>query len=127
MYDIYYAHHQWKYGTKVEEYELDLIKRYFPKATIFNPSTDLVTPKEMGEEAIMMECLAVVNNSDILVFSSMDGVVGTGVFHEVREARKAGKLVFYIFHGKLQTDFRLDPIFDKSIRTDRTYAHAVMN
>ena len=30
MYDIYYAHHQWKYGTKVETYELNLIKRYFP-------------------------------------------------------------------------------------------------
>ena len=24
--NIYYAHHQWKYGTEIEEYELDLIK-----------------------------------------------------------------------------------------------------
>ena len=56
MYDIYYAHHQWKYGTKIEEYEISLIKRYFPHASIFNPSTDLNT-KGMPEPAIMEECL----------------------------------------------------------------------
>lgn len=27
MYDIYYAHHQWKYNTPIELYELDLISR----------------------------------------------------------------------------------------------------
>ena len=41
MYNIYYAHHQWKYGTQIEQYELDLIKRYFPGDTIFNPATEL--------------------------------------------------------------------------------------
>ena len=71
---IYYAHHQWKYGTKVEQYELDLIKRYFPHATIFNPSVDLKI-KTTNEEYIMEECLAKVNESDIIVFSSMDALV----------------------------------------------------
>lgn len=36
MYDIYYAHHQWKYNTPEETYELKLIRRYFPNAKIFN-------------------------------------------------------------------------------------------
>ena len=29
MYDIYYAHHQYKYKSIEEAYELDLIRRYF--------------------------------------------------------------------------------------------------
>lgn len=65
MYDIYYAHHQWKYGTQVEQYELDLIRRYFPNAKIFNPSVDLMHTKEDGEEAIMEECLKTVRNSQL--------------------------------------------------------------
>ena len=28
---IYYAHHQWKYGTKIEDYELNLIRKRKPK------------------------------------------------------------------------------------------------
>lgn len=82
MYDIYYAHHQWKYGTPVEIYELDLIKRYFPNANIFNPSIDLKSIISTdNEDLIMEECLETVRNSDILVFSSLDGCVGTGVYH----------------------------------------------
>ena len=50
MYDIYYAHHQWKYNTQVEIYELDLIRRYFPNAKIFNPSVDLTHTKEDGKK-----------------------------------------------------------------------------
>lgn len=122
MYDIYYAHHQWKYGTQVEQYELDLIKRYFPEDTVFNPSTDLLTDLSLGEDAIMKECLERVRNSDILVFSSMDGVVGTGVYHEIEEARKEGKFVYYIYHNMLYTYFTLDKLGDGE-RTDRVYAY----
>ena len=96
MYDIYYAHHQWKYSTQIETYELDLIRRYFPNAKIFNPSVDLTHTKEDGEEVVMAECLETVRNSDILIFSSMDGCIGTGVYHEIKEARKQKKLVLYI-------------------------------
>ena len=124
MYDIYYAHHQWKYGSQVEQYELDLIKRYFPNATICNPATDLITPKEHGEEAIMAECLALVHQSDILVFSSMDGAVGTGVFHEVEAAMNAGKLVLYIFQNELHSDFAIRKHINS---TDRLYANVYLN
>lgn len=121
MHNIYYAHHQWKYGTRIEQYELDLIKRYFPDATIFNPSTDLETDPSLGEEAIMEECLERVRNSDIVIFSSMDGVVGTGVYHEVQEARKNGKFVYYIFRNGLYRRFNISMIGDAQ-RTDRVYA-----
>lgn len=129
MYDIYYAHHQWKYHTEEESYELDLIRRYFPLAQIFNPSTDLKAPcrhyesQENREAAIMEECLDTVFKSDILVFSSLDGCVGTGVYHEVREAQRLGKIIFYIYQDKLRPDFVLTER-DKETRTDRLYAFA---
>ena len=120
MHNIYYAHHQWKYGTQVEQYELDLIKRYFPNDKIFNPCMDVKTDASLGEEAIMKECLETIRNSDILVFSSMDGVVGTGVFHEVQEARKHEKFIYYIFHNKLYSCFTIEE-FDEDKQTDRLY------
>ena len=117
---IYYAHHQWKYGTKVEEYELELIRRYFPHTSIFNPSIDLETDSR-DEEEIMEECLERVRNSDILVFSSMDGCVGTGVYHEVEEAQKKGKLILYILQDALTTEWILTAR-EPFERTDRLYA-----
>lgn len=121
-YDVYYAHHQWKYGTKIEEYELNLIKRYFPNARIFNPSTDITTIG--SEEEIMKECLETVDNSDIIVFSSMDGVIGKGVYTEVMEARKKGKLILYINHNELDTIVPSIAIYEngKDNASDRIYA-----
>ena len=120
MYDIYYAHHQWKYGTKIEEYELSLIRRYFYSGTIFNPATDLESTIEDGEVAIMEECFATIDKSDILVFSSMDGIVGTGVYHEVKEAQRLGKLVLYIYQDELHSNFNME-ILDTNNHSDRLY------
>lgn len=121
-YDIYYAHHQWKYNTPEENYELDLIQRYFPNANIFNPSRDLKHTAADGEEAVMAECLDTVRNSDILVFSSLDGCVGTGVYHEVKEAQKLGRIVFYIWQDALRPDFILTMREDYK-RTNRLYGY----
>ena len=126
MYDIYYAHHQWKYNTQVESYELELIRRYFPNARIFNPSVDLIHTKEDGEEIVMAECLETVRSSDILIFSSMDGCIGTGVYQEIEEARKKGKLVLYIFHDTLLTDFEVIKRVPFE-RIDRLYATIHVN
>lgn len=120
MYDIYYAHHQWKYNTPEENYELDLIRRYFPNATIFNPSVDLKHTAADSEEVIIKECLETIRNSDILIFSSLDGCVGTGVYHEVTEALNNGKIVYYIFHDELNRDFIIMERDEKD-RTDRLY------
>ena len=126
MYDIYYAHHQYKYKSVEEAYELDLIRRYFPQAKIFNPSTDLKSNLLGDETIIMRECLETVRASDILIFSSMDGVVGTGVYHEVEEAQRANKIVFYIFHDQLYSDFTILER-PKSQRTDRLYGTVHLN
>lgn len=121
MYDIYYAHHQWKYNTTVELYELSLIRRYFPNASVFNPSIDLKTDSK-DESVIMSECLDTVRNSDILIFSSLDGCVGKGVYQEVMQAQNQGKIIFYIYQDGLRTDFGISER-PESKRTDRMYAN----
>lgn len=120
MYDIYYAHHRWKYRTEIEKYELNLIKRHFPNARICNPATEISTV-EATESAIMQECLRRVGDSDILVFSSVDGCTGIGVFKEVTQAISEGKIVFYIYQGELKQNFDIiaRPIENRS---DRIYA-----
>ena len=67
---IYYAHHQWKYDTKIEAYELALIERYFPYAAVFNPSTDLKT-KDCGDEEKIMAELTPMMQKYILRLSSV--------------------------------------------------------
>jgi hypothetical protein len=118
---IYYAHHRWKYGTQIEAYELDLIRRYFPTSTVFNPSEHLDV-KGRSEEDIMKECLEHVRDSDIIIFSSMDGVIGKGVYEELQEAHKTDKLVLYILWDRLiNANFEILAMNDSS-NGDRTYA-----
>ena len=122
MYDIYYAHHQWKYGTQEEAYEIGLIKRYFPNANIFNPAIDLGPVTDTGDESLIMkECLETVRNSNILVFSSLDGCVGTGVYHEVLEAMNANKLALYIYQDSIYANFEMIERTDGG-KTDRLFA-----
>ena len=118
---IYYAHHRWKYGTQIEAYELDLIRRYFPTSTIFNPSEHLDV-EGRSEEDIMKECLGHVRDSDIVIFSSMDGVIGKGVYEELQEAYITDKLVLYILWDHLiHANFEILAMNDTS-NGDRTYA-----
>lgn len=126
---IYYAHHRWKYGTEIETYEQNLIKATFPEATVVNPSRDIAAisywldkdPKyHPDDEFIMDQCLTEVASSDILVFSSVDGVIGRGVYEEVLKAEVLGKRVYYIYHDKLTQGFSIIKK-DKPV-TDRLYA-----
>lgn len=68
----------------------------------------------------MAECLEIVIKSDIVIFSSMDGMIGIGVYKEIKAARDAGKLVLYIYQNNLTTKFRryLTPEHN----SDRLYA-----
>lgn len=117
--NIYYAHHQWKYGTKIEDYELSLIQSYFPNAMIFNPSADL-NIEGKSEDEIMNICLNQIKISDMVVFSSMDGLVGIGVFKEVTYAKDLGMPVYYIDKDELRYDFDVTANW-KSNGNDRTF------
>ena len=121
MYDIYYAHHQWKYHTREEEYELDLIRKYFPNATIFNPSTDLDMKIVIYENLVMRECLKAVDSSDIVIFSSVNGVISSGVYREIMRAREKEKPCFYLYYNKLQPIYEVAKLVEGE-RSDRLYA-----
>ena len=116
--NIYYAHHQWKYGTKIEEYELDLIKAYFPNANIFNPSVSLNIDGKTEDE-IMDICLHQVGISDMVIFSSVDGLVGVGVFKEITHAKELKIPVYYIDRDELRYDF--DMITNHLSNSGRTF------
>ena len=117
---IYYAHHQWKYGTKIEEYELNLIRNYYPDALIFNPATDLKSADSLDEDTIMNECLDKVRESDIVIFSAMDGMIGVGVYNEIMTAKEASKLVFCLVSNKLYSTFNICE--SPECGSDRLYA-----
>ena len=91
---IFYSHHLYKYGTKIEEMEIRMIKEQFPDAEIFNPATDI--DQNMPTENIMQECVKQVNSSDVVVFSTLSGLIGKGCFTEISEAFRAGIPLFVI-------------------------------
>lgn len=118
---IYYAHHRWKYGTQIEAYELSLIREYFPTSTIFNPSEHLDV-EGRSEEDIMKDCLAAVRDADIVIFSSVNGVVGKGVYEELQEAARQDKMVLYMFWDHL-VEGKFDVLrLPNGSMDDRTYA-----
>ncbi len=104
---IYYAHHLWKYDTPIEEYEIALIKKYFPDAEIINPNGDLgyteeqVLSKKISESDVMNICTTAVRECDALVFSSMNGVIGKGVCDEIKKAGQSELRIFYLHHNKM--------------------------
>lgn len=98
-YKIYYAHHLWKYNTEIEKYEIELIKNMFPVSTIINPNGSIEQNRE--ESIIMKDCLLNVEDCDIIVFSSINGVVGKGVVDEVNKAKETGKRIYFIHSNHL--------------------------
>lgn len=96
---IYYAHHLWKYGTEIEKYELEVIKSRFPDVAIINPATDV---SQFGtSEEIMVKCFKAVKSCNSIVFSSVDGIIGKGVFDEVALGASLNKPIYYILNNQL--------------------------
>lgn len=91
---IYYAHHLWKYNTPIEEYELSVIKRYFPYHIIINPNGYIEQGRE--ESKIMENCLTCIESCDMLIFSSVNGVVGRGIYEEFKKASELELPIYYI-------------------------------
>lgn len=101
--NIYYAHHIWKYGTRIEQYELDLINKNFKDCIIFNPNGGLGYTEDSGlkESEIMDICFKAIKNCEIIVFSSINGVVGKGVYDEVLLGKSLGLDIYYINNNQI--------------------------
>lgn len=91
---VYYAHHVWKYDTPIEDYELDCIKKRFEDAEIINPRTNL--PQELSESAILDAAYEMIKNCDVLVFSTVSGMIGHGVFNEIAVAVNSGVTLYQL-------------------------------
>lgn len=101
---IYYAHHLYKYDTRIEEHELGLIKRDLSRYEIINPNGDIVHSDLSSEQIIMDKCLSEISREDVegVVFSSLNGVVGLGVFQEVNYAISLNKKIYYIQNNNVK-------------------------
>lgn len=92
---VYYAHHIWKYNTSEEIKEIESIESKFENSIIINPNGWI---NQCGNEKyIMNQCLLLVENSDILVFSTIENnVVGKGVYDEIWCALKNNKKIYWL-------------------------------
>ena len=95
---VYYAHHTWKYGTPIELFETECIRKFFGSddLTVINPK-DAVS-QDKNETEIMEDCYSTINDCDALVFSTFSGMIGHGVFNEIIYALNCGKKVYHL-HG----------------------------
>jgi hypothetical protein len=118
MKKVYYAHHMWKYYTKIEDYKVSLIKKCLGiKTNVFNPSVDL--PQNRPYSEIMPMCFDVIKQCDGLVFSSVNGVVGKGVVSEVELAKSLKLPIYYIFNNEVT---ECNPIFELTNDCNFLYA-----
>lgn len=125
---IYYAHHILKYGTETEKEEMSLIKENLKDLKILNPNGDIRFTDTSNGAKTMEECFAQIrrNNVTSLAFSAIDGVVGKGVYDEVKLALKLNKNVYYIetnnIHKCSKVDFEIIDINWKYYALVKQYA-----
>ena len=86
-----------KYNTKEEKQEIELIEKKFPNFLIINPNEWIC--QDNSERAIMNQCYHFVKMSDILVFSSLNTIIGRGVHEEVQLALEENKDVYYLLYN----------------------------
>lgn len=128
---IYYAHHSWKYGTPIEQYEMACIHRQFEvdHPTIINPNE--VVSQDKAESEIMKDCYKAIDSCEALVFSTYSGMVGHGVFNEIIYAFNTGKKVYHL-HGMTcyeveDFEFFMNEVFRDFIFKGDNRMYAILN
>lgn len=56
---------------------------------------------KISEDDIMKICLNSIDNCDVLIFSSMNGVIGRGIYQEIERMKFLNKPIYYIHNNKL--------------------------
>jgi len=121
---VYYAHHIWKYGTKIEQYEIDIINKKFDDCIISNPNGGLGYTEDSGleESEIMDICFKAIKQCDAIVFSSINGVIGRGVYDEVMLGKSLGLDIYYINNNQIACFPSIDFEIIKNSDTRRIFA-----
>ena len=110
---IYYAHSKLTYGQPNEDYALRLLRKHFRLATIINPAQFQQTWALQGltEAGIMRECFKLIEQADIVIFSSIIAgysfcrntairMISRRVYEEISYAESLGKPVYYVYKGQ---------------------------
>jgi hypothetical protein len=102
---IYYAHSMTIYGSQREEREFSFLSDLFQKENIFTPNQECIQHASNP----MAACLQKIESPDIhaLIFSSTASKVSSGVFLEIKYAKKLQKPVYHLLDGILQKCTRL--------------------
>lgn len=129
MITVYYAHHLLKYNTKEELREIQLIKDFYKNVNIINPNG--YVDQNKSEPSIMDDCFeAIKKTCDELVFSTIeDGIIGKGVYDEIKCALDDNKKVYLINNNELikftMDDYNNIQIIYNITLTKRKYAKVV--
>lgn len=91
---VYYAHHVWKYGTSIEGYEIECIQKKFGAVEIINPRTFL--SQDRPESVILQSAYNAIKDCDALVFSTVSGMIGHGIFNEITVAINSGIPIYQL-------------------------------
>lgn len=89
------------YWEPQEKLELDLIRQQFSDAQIINPSNydNFWDRKGYSSQEKMQECFQLLSECNLVVFSSIKGFIGRGVYEEIRKAENLSIPVKYIWNN----------------------------
>ena len=98
---IYYAHSRLIYGSPLENYNIQAIRRILAH----EPVIEIINPSEFDQsnptDTIMKRCLALVDDCDMLVFSTIDLNIGLGIYREIEHAEICDKDIYLLWENRL--------------------------
>ena len=98
---IYYAHSRLIYGSPLENYNILAIRRILAH----EPVIEIINPSELDQaihtDTIMKRCLALVEDCDMLVFSTIDLNIGLGMYREIEHAELCDKDIYLLWENRL--------------------------
>ena len=101
---VYFAHPMPTYNTLAEKSAMKILMQNFSDSKIINPR---YIDQTLESHEIMAVCLDYVKMSDYVVFISDEGVIGKGVYAEIKFAEKLGKKVYYLHMDSLHTNYKI--------------------
>jgi len=126
---IYYAHHKWKYGTPIEDCEMKCLEKRFENAEIVNPKSLIM--QNQTEDMILNDSYRIIDECDILVFSTCSGIIDHDVFNEIIYALNHKKKVYQLYGTEcieiLDHDLFVRDVFREFIFRGDNSMYAIVN
>ena len=101
---LYFAHSKLIYDTDLEKQQLELIEQKFPKYEIISPNVNIVFSGMIG-------CFQIIEDCQLLIFSTIDNFIGKGVHSEIEFAKNIGIKILWLNDESFYENFSIK-IFD---------------